>query len=147
MDDDLQHPPDQVGALLAPLSDPLVDLVYGVPDVEEHGKLRSLAFRAVKLGLSLTGVPNAQMSGALRAFRTELRDAFGTSVDPFVSMDVVLSWTTTGVVGVPVRMDKREQGVSGNTLRALVRRCGTVAGLGTANLPAVLAGVLPRCSA
>jgi undecaprenyl-phosphate 4-deoxy-4-formamido-L-arabinose transferase len=138
MDDDLQHRPDQVSALLAPLADPLVDLVYGVPDAEEHGALRSFASRGVKLGLSLTGVPNAQMSGAFRAFRTELRDAFGASVDPFVSMDVVLSWTTTGVVGVPVRMDMREQGASGYTLRALARHTwNMVTGYGTAPLRAV----------
>lgn len=138
MDDDLQHRPDQVGRLVAPLADPLVDLVYGVPDAEEHGAVRSLASRMVKAGLSLSGVPNAQMSGAFRAFRTELRDAFGNSADPFVSVDVVLSWTTTGVVGVPVRMDKRETGTSGYTLRALARHTwNMVTGYGTAPLRAV----------
>lgn len=138
MDDDLQHRPDQVAALLVPLADPLVDLVYGVPDAEEHGVLRSLASRTVKTGLSLSGVPNAQVTGAFRAFRTELRDAFGASVDPFVSIDVVLSWTTTGVVGVPVRMDQREVGTSGYTLRGLARHTwNMVTGYGTAPLRGV----------
>ena len=41
MDDDLQHRPDQVSALIAPLADPDVDLVYGVAEVEEHGIARS----------------------------------------------------------------------------------------------------------
>lgn len=138
MDDDLQHRPDQVALLIAPLADPLVDLVYGVPDAEEHGRLRSLASRTVKAGLAMSGVSNAQMSGALRAFRTELREAFETSPDPFVSIDVVLSWTTTSVVAVPVRMERREDGVSGYTLRGLMRHTwNMVTGYGTAPLRAV----------
>ena len=57
--------------------------------------------RAVKAGLAMTGVPNAQQVSAFRAFRTELRDGFAHVVDPFFSLDVVLSWTTTSVVRRP----------------------------------------------
>lgn len=120
MDDDLQHLPDQLPILLAPLDDPHVDLVYGVATEEEHGWFRSLASRSVKAGLALAGVPNAKDVSALRAFRTDLRDAFDHVNDPFVSIDVVLSWATTAVRRAPVQMAERTIGASGYTLRKLV---------------------------
>jgi undecaprenyl-phosphate 4-deoxy-4-formamido-L-arabinose transferase len=120
MDDDLQHRPEQIPALVAPLRDASVDLVYGVPVEEEHGWLRSQASRSVKSALSMAGVPNAQDVSAFRAFRSDLREAFSHVSDPFVSLDVVLSWATTSVRRVPVQMDRRETGRSGYTLRGLV---------------------------
>jgi undecaprenyl-phosphate 4-deoxy-4-formamido-L-arabinose transferase len=132
MDDDLQHRPDQIPALLAALEDEGVDLVYGVGEDEEHGFLRSLSSRLVKSGLMLSGVPNARISGAFRAYRTELRDAFVEHADPFVSVDVVLSWATTAVRSVPVRMDRREVGTSGYNFAALVRHTwNMITGYGT----------------
>jgi glycosyltransferase involved in cell wall biosynthesis len=121
MDDDLQHRPEQIPALVAPLADTGVDLVYGVPIDEEHGWLRSQASRSVKSALAMAGVPNAQDVSAFRAFRSDLREAFNHVSDPFVSLDVVLSWATTSVRRVPVQMDQRETGRSGYTLRGLMR--------------------------
>lgn len=121
MDDDLQHRPEEIHKLLAPLADPLVDLVYGVAETEEHGFFRSLASRTVKAALTATGVPNANDVSAFRAFRTELREGFAHVADPFASLDVFLSWTTTSITAVKVAMDEREHGRSGYSLASLVR--------------------------
>ena len=99
MDDDLQHRPDQVSALIAPLADPDVDLVYGVAQVEEHGIARSAASRMVKAGLAASGVENAGHVSAFRAFRRELRDGWSQVDDPFVSLDVVLSGVALSFLG------------------------------------------------
>jgi glycosyltransferase involved in cell wall biosynthesis len=132
MDDDLQHRPDQLPALLAPLRDPLVDLVYGVAVQEEHGFWRSLASRSVKRGLALAGVANADDVSALRAFRTDLREGFPEAADAFASVDVLLSWTTVSVRRAEVRMDQREVGTSAYGLRKLVRHTlNMVTGYGT----------------
>ncbi len=120
MDDDLQHPPEELPVLLAPLADPAVDLVYGVAVEEEHGWFRSVASRTVKAALSMAGVPNAKDVSAFRAFRTDLRDAFDHVNDPFVSIDVVLSWATTSVRRASVRMEERASGTSGYTFRSLL---------------------------
>ncbi|WP_377643921.1 glycosyltransferase family 2 protein [Oryzobacter terrae] len=120
MDDDLQHLPEQLPTLLEPLDDPRVDLVYGVAVEEEHGWFRSFASRSVKAALAMAGVPNAKDVSALRAFRTDLRDAFEHVNDPFVSIDVVLSWATTSVRRAPVRMAERTIGASGYTFRRLI---------------------------
>lgn len=121
MDDDLQHRPEEIHKLLAPLEDPLVDLVYGVADEEEHGLLRSFASRTVKAALATAGVPNAKDVSAFRAFRTDLREGFSHVADPFASLDVFLSWTTTSIQSVPVRMEQRQEGESGYSFSSLVR--------------------------
>jgi undecaprenyl-phosphate 4-deoxy-4-formamido-L-arabinose transferase len=120
MDDDQQHRADQIPLLLAALTED-VDLVYGVAAQEEHGALRSAASRLVKKTLALSGVPRADDVSAFRAFRTSLRDTFTDVTDPYGSLDVLLSWATTSISRVLVRMDERTVGTSSYTLRSLVR--------------------------
>jgi glycosyltransferase involved in cell wall biosynthesis len=126
MDDDLQHRPEEIPRLIEPLVDPLVDVVYGVPVEEEHGVARSLASRAVKRALAASGVPNARDVSALRAFRTDVREGFPNANDPYTSIDVMLSWTTTGVRRQPVAMDRRTVGRSSYTLGRLVHHAATM---------------------
>lgn len=121
MDDDLQHVPEEVPRLLAALSSE-VDLVYGVPVEDEHGRARNLASRTVKaLMVRALGVRGAGDISAFRAFRTYLRDGFVGLDGPHASVDVALSWATTRVVSSPVRMDKRTEGGSNYSFRLLVR--------------------------
>lgn len=134
MDDDFQHPPEEIGVLLKVLDDS-VDLVYGVPVVEEHGILRSSASRLVKAALSMSGVANAQWVGAFRAFRTQLRDAFAEASDPSPNIDVLLSWATASVRPATVRLEKRAVGKSGYTFTKLLRHAmNMVTGYGTVPL-------------
>ncbi|GAT66495.1 glycosyltransferase family 2 protein [Planomonospora sp. ID91781] len=122
MDDDLQHPPEQVPLLLAALEGDRLDLVYGVPHQEEHGFLRSLASRSVKTGMSRAlGIRNAQKISAFRAFRTCLRDGFEDLSGPHASVDVALSWGTAQIGSVGVHMNDREVGESNYNVRMLVR--------------------------
>jgi glycosyltransferase involved in cell wall biosynthesis len=131
LDDDLQHPPEEIVKLLEPLDDPSVDLVYGVPEQEQHGMLRSVASRTVKQALTLSGVANARWVGAFRAFRTELRDGFSRTGDAQVNLDVLLSWVTAGVRAVPVRMEPRPTGRSTYGVLGLLRHTiGMVTGYG-----------------
>jgi glycosyltransferase involved in cell wall biosynthesis len=126
MDDDLQHRPEELPKLLEPLADPLVDLVYGVALVEEHGMMRSFASRMVKSALAWAGVDNARDVSALRAFRTDLREGFSHIADAFASVDVVLSWTTSGVRTVRLPMDQRAVGRSAYGLSRLFRHAVTM---------------------
>lgn len=122
MDDDLQHPPEQVPLLLAAIETDRLDLVYGVPHEEEHGFLRSLASRSVKAGMAgVFGVSGAQAISAFRAFRTRLRDAFEGLNGPHVSVDVALFWATTRIGSVNVQMSHRVDGRSNYTPRLLAR--------------------------
>lgn len=121
MDDDLQHPPSEIPALIEPLlTRPEVDLVYGVPEDEEHGRTRSMASRLVKSSLAASGVANARIVGAFRAFRAVVGKTVSTTTDPSINLDVALSWATNRVVAAPVRMEKRAAGRSGYRLSTLI---------------------------
>jgi glycosyltransferase involved in cell wall biosynthesis len=121
LDDDLQHPPEEIPKLLAPLHDPRVDLVYGIPQTEQHGMVRTLSSRVVKSALTLVGVAHARWVGAFRAFRTELREGFSGTGDAQVNLDVLLSWVTSGVQAVEVRMEPRAVGRSSYGVFGLLR--------------------------
>jgi glycosyltransferase involved in cell wall biosynthesis len=121
LDDDLQQPPEEIPRLLDALSAE-VDVVYGTPLGEQHGLLRDLASRATKLVLRRAmGAEIAGRVSAFRAFRAELREAFAQYGNPYVSIDVLLSWATDRFAAIEVRHEPRREGRSGYTLRTLVR--------------------------
>ena len=120
MDDDLQHPPEEIPKLLAVL-DQGYDVVYGRPAQEQHGLMRDLASLTTKLALqSLMGAQIARQVSAFRAFRAEVANAFSHYEGAFVSIDVLLTWGTNRFAAVPVRHEPRSQGASGYTFRKLV---------------------------
>jgi hypothetical protein len=120
MDDDLQHRPETIPVLIGALQGS-IDLVYGSSPDEEHGAWRSLASRIAKaaMGASIGG-DMARQSGAFRAFRTALRDGFADVDDPYVSIDVLLSWVTVNYTTANTPMDTRLIGSSNYTVRSLV---------------------------
>src|SRR5579863_1327157 len=121
LDDDLQHLPEEIPKLLDALSGE-VDVVYGTPLAEQHGLLRDLASRVTKMVLQRAmGAEIAGSVSAFRAFRTELREAFAQYGNPYVSIDVLLSWATNRFAAIRVRHQPRREGRSSYTLRALVR--------------------------
>ncbi len=121
IDDDLQNPPDQVHLLLGALTDDL-DLVYGRPIAEPQGPLRNLASRATKRSMAAALGPDVYpRSSAFRVFRRELVSASSAVQDPYISVDVLLSWATNRITDVPVEFRERADGRSGYTFRRLVR--------------------------
>lgn len=120
MDDDLQHPPEELPKLLQKLEEGY-DVVYGPPVEEQHGLLRDLASQMTKLALqSSMGAETARNISAFRVFRTQLRDAFADYRSPFASIDVLLTWGTTRFSAVPVRHDPRKVGISNYTFKKLL---------------------------
>lgn len=120
MDDDLQNPPQEVVRLLGKLAEGY-DVVYGVPEHEQHGFWRNLASQVTKVILrDAMGAETAGHVSAFRAFRTQIRDAFQHYQGPFVSIDVLLTWATTRFSMLRVRHNPRTTGASGYTLRRLM---------------------------
>ena len=121
MDDDLQHPPEEIHKLLAKLDEGF-EVVYGYPEREQHSGLRNVASGLTKLALQKSmGAETARHVSAFRAFRTQMREAFAGYHSPFVSIDVVLTWATTRFVAIPVRHEARQAGVSNYTFGMLFR--------------------------
>jgi len=121
MDDDLQHPPEEIPALLEKLEQGY-DVVYGTPLRQQHGVWRDLASQVTKLALqSAMGAGTARQVSAFRALRAPVRNAFDNYRSPYVSIDVLLTWGTTRFAAVPVPHAARHAGASNYTLRMLLR--------------------------
>ena len=95
MDQDLQHPPEEIPVLLAELEKGY-DVVYGAPRKLPQGFIRNLLTASIKRILaSVMGVPSVKNISAFRAFRTHLRSAFENFKSPTMILDVLLSWGTS----------------------------------------------------
>ena len=141
IDDDLQHPPEEIPKLLDALSHRF-DVVYGTPEKLPHSTFRNVSSWLTKLVLQRAmGAETARNVSAFRAFRTPLRAAFEQYRSPFVSIDVLLTWGTRRFGAIRVEHRPREIGASNYTLRKLVTHALTVA-TGFSTLPLRLASVL-----
>jgi glycosyltransferase involved in cell wall biosynthesis len=120
MDDDLQHPPEEIPKLLARLAEGY-DVVYGTPEHQQHGLGRDFASWVSKIALqNVMGAEIARQVSAFRAFRAEVARAFAHYAGAFVSIDVLLTWGTNRFCLTTVRHEPRKEGVSGYTFRRLV---------------------------
>lgn len=141
LDDDLQHPPEEIPRLLAKLAEGY-DVVYGTPQQEQHGLWRDMASHVTKLALQSTiGIAMARNVSAFRVFRTQVREAFADYQGPFVSIDVLLTWGAACFAAIPVRHDVRPVGASNYTFRKLATHAlNMVTGFST--LPLQIASLL-----
>jgi undecaprenyl-phosphate 4-deoxy-4-formamido-L-arabinose transferase len=141
MDDDLQHPPEEIPKLLAALAQGY-DVVYGTPEEQQHGLGRDLASRVTKLVLQeVVGAEIARQVCAFRIFRIEVAKAFEHYEGAFVSIDVLLTWGTNRFYATPVRHHPRKQGTSGYTVRRLITHAVNMM-TGFSTLPLQMASVV-----
>jgi glycosyltransferase involved in cell wall biosynthesis len=120
MDDDLQHPPEEIPKLLGKLSEGY-DVVYGTPHQEQHGVGRDFASWMTKLALqNVMGAEIARQVSAFRAFRSQVSTAFEHYQASFVSIDVLLTWGTSRFAAISVNHVPRQRGVSGYTVGKLM---------------------------
>jgi undecaprenyl-phosphate 4-deoxy-4-formamido-L-arabinose transferase len=121
LDDDLQNPPEEINKLIDALV-PGVDVVYGVStDVKQNFYRRAGSKLVRKFFASALGFNSAVSMSSFRTFRTALREGFNTALGPNVSLDAVLTWSTTRFTVVEVKHDERKVGDSHYTFRKLVR--------------------------
>jgi glycosyltransferase involved in cell wall biosynthesis len=120
LDDDLQNPPEEIPKLLSKLTEGY-DVVYGKPDQERHGLFRDLASKCTKMALQKAmGAATAGQVSAFRAFRGKLRDSFANYAGPYVSIDVLLTWSTAKFASITVEHQPRSVGKSNYGFRKLI---------------------------
>ncbi len=121
MDDDLQHPPEQIPFLLETMKEGY-DVVYGIPRKLPHNWWRNAFSWLIKNTLAyVMGIGNIRNMSAFRAFRSHLRQAFADYNSPELILDVLLSWGTTRFGTVLVDESPRTQGESNYNFLKLVR--------------------------
>ena len=141
MDDDLQNPPEEIPKLLQKLDDGY-DVVYGVPQEEQHGLFRNLASQFTKMALrEAMGAEIAQNVSAFRVFRKRVSIAFAHYRGSFVSIDVLMTWGTTRFAALRVKHAPRRAGVSGYSVGKLIAHAFNMI-TGFSVLPLQVASVL-----
>jgi glycosyltransferase involved in cell wall biosynthesis len=141
LDDDLQNPPEEIHKLVDRLTGD-VHVVYGKPSAEQHGFWRDQASRVSKLALQgAMGAETARNVSAFRAFDIRIRDAFASYRGPDVSVDVLLTWGTSGFSHVEVNHQPRLVGESSYTLRKLIAHAFNMM-TGFSTLPLQVASVI-----
>ena len=141
MDDDLQHPPEQIARLLDRLGSDC-ELAYGSPAQEQHGLWRDFASQMTKLVMQqVLGIDMARKVSGFRAFDRRLVGALDDFKGPFVNLDVMLTWATTKIDGVIVPHDPRAHGASHYRFRQLLEHAANML-TGFSVLPLRVASVL-----
>jgi undecaprenyl-phosphate 4-deoxy-4-formamido-L-arabinose transferase len=121
MNDDLQHPPSEIPALVEKLSEGY-DFVYGAPDRKVHSVFRFFFSWAIRFAVAVaTRQRMAHDVSAFRIFRTALRKAFAEYRSPQLLVDIILGWGTTRITSVRVRHDPRRGGRSNYGALRLIR--------------------------
>ncbi|HNQ94798.1 MAG TPA: glycosyltransferase family 2 protein [Anaerolineales bacterium] len=109
MDQDLQHPPEEIPVLLKQLENGF-DVVYGAPKKLPQGFVRNAMTANIKNILArVMGISSVKHISAFRAFRTELRNAFTNFQSPTLIIDVLLSWGTSRFTSVLVEIERPEE--------------------------------------
>jgi undecaprenyl-phosphate 4-deoxy-4-formamido-L-arabinose transferase len=120
IDDDLQHPPEEIPVLLKKLTCDK-DLIYGIPKKEQHGLFRDISSITAKIVFKhILRLKHARYIGAFRAFRTKLRDSFAAFNSHHACLDILLAWATTHIDYVKVKHNNRPSGKSNYNLRKLI---------------------------
>jgi undecaprenyl-phosphate 4-deoxy-4-formamido-L-arabinose transferase len=141
MDDDLQHPPEEIHKLLEKLAEGH-DVVYGTFQKEKHSYWRTLASRMTKLTLqNAMGADVAGKVTSLRVFRRQVCETFINYQAPIVFIDSLLTWGTSRFSTVEVRHDPRQEGVSNYTFLKLIGHAINLT-TGFSTLPLRLASIV-----
>jgi undecaprenyl-phosphate 4-deoxy-4-formamido-L-arabinose transferase len=121
IDDDLQNPPSEVTKLVQAL-DSNGGVVYGVStDVKQKLWRKASSIGAKQLFKKFLGFDSAVKISSFRAFETNLRNAFSGEIGPSVSIDSLLTWSTSTFCSIDVQHHPRLQGKSHYSFRKLVR--------------------------
>lgn len=119
MDDDLQHPPEELPKLLAAIEETGLDVVYGRYDQKKHGLWRNLGSRVLNLVYrKVFGI--AGQFTSFRVIRREIVQALLTYDLNFTFIDGLLAWNTRRIGCCTVEHARRQHGRSGYSLRKLV---------------------------
>lgn len=109
MDDDGQHPPEEIPKLLKAVEETGADVVYGVPKNRNHAPWRNLGSWIVvtfyKLVLKIKVTP-----GAFRIVRRQVVDAILSCDLNYTYIDGLLPWNTDRIAQIEVEHRPRKEG-------------------------------------
>lgn len=120
MDDDLQHPPEEIPKLTKYISKNY-DVVYAVPKVFKHSFFRNISTKITKTILDqVMGSTQARNINSFRIFKRSLMTHFFDLNNSNVNIDVLLSWATNKFGSIKVNHELRKYGQSKYTTKKLL---------------------------
>jgi undecaprenyl-phosphate 4-deoxy-4-formamido-L-arabinose transferase len=119
MDDDLQHPPEEIPKLLQAVEQSQADLIYGAPNRRQHKRWRNVGSLIVTAFYRMVFHSRVQPS-AFRALRREVVDAILTYSLNYTYIDGLLAWNTQRIGEVEVEHRARAAGRSGYSVGKLL---------------------------
>lgn len=122
MDDDLQHPPEEIVKLVKHMENrQSIDVVIGNYESKKHSWYRNIGSKAANLLMSFT--ENKRMNLQLTSFRLMKRDIVNAMLEIHIStprIGYLLLLVTNRIENVTVHHDERKVGRSQYTLKRLI---------------------------
>ena len=143
MDDDLQHPPDQLPLLLDALAGhPDLDCVFGCAAEKHHARYRNWGSNLIRhLNARTFDLPHEVRSSSFRVLRQPVARALAECRTCNPALATMIYQITRQVRSIPVRHEARRTGSSNYTFYKQVRLALDYV-CGTSLLPLHLVGVL-----
>jgi len=119
MDDDLQHPPEEIPALIRALG-PNVDVVMGVPKEKKHNRFRRIGSSAMhNINCYLLGKDRHLRFTSFRVMRRAVVDGLLTLRTVSPALGPMINSVTHRILNTTVQHAPRKEGRSGYTFRRL----------------------------
>lgn len=118
IDDDLQHPPEEMLKLISRFEETNADIVYGVFRKKQHSRLRNISSRSVKSTSRLL-LKGTGKGSSFRLIKKEIIGKLLNHTIHFVFIDQLLLWHTNDFEFVEVDHHKRRIKKSGYTAKKL----------------------------
>lgn len=119
LDDDLQNPPEEIGALIQKIESEDLDLVYGMYRTKQHAWFRNLGSSLTQIFYRFVFKVNNGVS-AFRIMRRPLVNCLFSYNLNYTYIDGLLAWNTTRIGEIEVQHDSRTEGESGYSFKRLL---------------------------
>lgn len=120
MDDDLQHPPEEIRKLVQRKSETKADLVYGIPKDRKHSALRIAGSYFVRK--SSQYVQGNSEGSSFRLMNKELASHIINHQNrSMIYIDEIAAWYTSNIAITEVEHHARKSGKSGYSTTKLIR--------------------------
>ncbi len=120
IDDDLQHPPEEIPKLLLKLEEGF-DVVYGIPDAKKHSRVRNLGTYVTDLFFRMIcAKPKTVRVGSFRGLKRHIVEKIAADYTTFVYITAITLKHTKNIGNVTVEHAYRKYGSSNYSLFKLI---------------------------
>jgi glycosyltransferase involved in cell wall biosynthesis len=121
MDDDLQHPPEEIPKLIQAYERTDSDVIYGVYKTRGHNRVRSAGSYLVQKSSKYFADYKGGVGSSFRLFKRSIVNKIKGHPQSFVFIDEIIHWYTGDMETVEVDHHPRKQGKSTYSIPKLTR--------------------------